>query len=307
VTRDGLARRTRWAFVACVSAAAVSVPIVVTGEGAPADASAVVVAGPGPARAAQYAVPAPARRGLAQAAVAAAEGAVGSSTQLAAAVLDRATGELALGARGDEPYYTASLAKVVVAVDVLDRRSLEGLAVTDADLDLLRRALGVSDDDAMNALWSRFDGAGAAGRVAARLGLPGTTGPRDPSQWGEMSVPASDTVRIWQHVLDEMPAGDREFLVSAMRAAPPHARDGFDQAFGLLAVAVAGPDGPGAVAKQGWMCCFSGQYYLHSAGVVGADQRFLVTLLTRQPRGPGWEAARQELDRIAVTAVGALA
>jgi hypothetical protein len=245
--------------------------------------------------------------GLAAAAVAAAEQAAGRSTQLAVAVLDRATGERASGGRGDEPFYTASLSKVVVAVDVLDRRRLEGLAVTDADLELFRRALGPSDDNAMNGLWSRFDGAGAAGRVAGRLSLTGTSDPRDPSQWGEMTVSAADTTRIWQHILDEMPTVDRDLLINDMQAAPPRARDGFVQAYGLLAPEVDGGSSPGAVAKQGWMCCFSGIYYMHSTGVVGPDQRFVVTLLTRVPRSGGWEAARRELDRIAVAAVAPLA
>jgi hypothetical protein len=248
----------------------------------------------------------PARAGLARAAVTAAEGAAARSTQLAVAVLDRETGEVATGRRGDEPYYTASLAKLVVAVDVLDRRRLEGLVVTDEDLALFRRALGPSDDAAMNALWMKFDGNGAAGRVAGRLGLRNTSAPQRFGQWGEMDVSAADHAKLWGYVLDDMPAADRDVLVSAMAAAPPTAKDGFDQAFGLLSPAVTGPGGPGAVAKQGWMCCFSGQYYLHSAGAVGADQRFVVTLLTRQPRGPGWEAARTQATAVATAAVRAL-
>ena len=87
-----------------------------------------------------------------------------------------------------------------------------------------------------------------------------------------MSVPAVDFVRIWRYVLDELPAADRDLMISAMDAAPATARDGFNQAFGLLSPAVRGPDGPGAVAKQGWMCCFSGKTYLHSSGAVGAGR-----------------------------------
>jgi len=223
------------------------------------------------------------------------------------AVLDRVAGEKVVGGRGGESFFTASLSKVVVAVDVLDRRRLEGLAVTDADLDLFRRALGRGDDSAMNALWSRFDGAGAAGRVSSRLGLTGTSNPRDPSQWGAMTVSAAGTARIWEHVLDEMPAADRDLLVADMEAAPPRAGDGFDQAFGLLFPGVDGGGGPGAVAKQGWMCCFSGISSMHSAGAVGSDQRFVVALLTGVPRSGGREAARRELDRIAAAAVAPLA
>lgn len=255
--------------------------------------------------------PSPARssapqRGLVGAAVAAAEAAAKESTDLGVAVMDRSTGETALGGQGGKPFYTASLSKVVLAVDVLDRRRSDGLAVSESDIALFRRALGPSDDAAMSDLWGRFDGPGAARRVSDRLGLSGTTAPRDPTQWGEMSVPPSETVRIWKHILDEMPSADRQLLVSAMQAAPVTAKDGFDQGFGLMSPAVDGPGGPGAVAKQGWMCCFSGQYYLHSAGAVGPSQRFVVALLARLPRGPGWEASRQELDRIAAATVRAL-
>ena len=221
------------------------------------------------------------------------------------AVLDRSTGELAAGAHGEEPYYTASLSKLVVIVDVLDRRRLEGLTVTDDDLALFRRALGPSHDSAMNALWERFDGQGAPARVSKRLGLGHTAAPRDTGQGGEVEVSAVDYVKIWRYVLDQMPAADRDLLVTDMQAAPATAKDGFDQAFGLLAPAVRG-DGSGAVAKQGWMCCFSGQYYLHSAGAVGGDRRFLVALLTRDPKVAGWDAARTQLDGIATAAVAAL-
>jgi hypothetical protein len=246
------------------------------------------------------------QRGLAQAAVDAAQGKAAGSTQLAVAVLDRGTGELAVGGRGNEPFYTASLSKLVVIVDVLDRRRLEGLSVSDADLALFRRALGPSDDNAMTALWDRFDGTGAVGRVRERLGLEGLSAPRRTGEWGEVEVTAADYVRIWRHVLEEMPPEDRDLLISDMAAAPPVAHDGFDQAFGLLSPAVRGPDGPGAVAKQGWMCCFSGQYYLHSAGALGADRRFVLALLTRVPRSEGWPGARSELDGITAKAVAAL-
>ncbi|MBW0091636.1 hypothetical protein I4I73_16960 [Pseudonocardia sp. KRD-184] len=249
----------------------------------------------------------PARTGLARAAVEAAEAAATSATELGVAVLDRATGETAVGDRGAEPFYTASLSKLVVAVDMLDRRRTEGLVLTDADLDLVRRALGPSDDSAMNTLWTRFDGVGAAARVSAAVGLTGTTAPADPSQWGEMSVPATDYLRLYDHILSGMAEADRTFLVDALAAAPATARDGFDQAFGLLDPGVDGPGAPGAAAKQGWMCCFSGQYYLHSAGLVGADERFVVAVLTRVPSAPGWNAARADVTDVAEAAVRELA
>ncbi len=239
-------------------------------------------------------------------AVAAAEGAAAPSTELGVAVLDRTTGDIAAGARGDEPFYTASVSKVVVAVDILDRRRSAGLVVSDDDLDLIRRALGPSDDDAMNVLWTRFDGPGAAARVSAGLGLQVTSAPEDLGQWGEMSTSAADLIRVYRYVLDGMPAADRNLLITSLAAAPATAADGFDQAFGLLAPEVRTAGGPDTIAKQGWMCCFTGQYYLHSAGAVDDGQRFVVVLLSRIPRGPGWEAARAELTTVADAAVGAL-
>lgn len=248
-----------------------------------------------------------ARTGLARSAVEAAQAAAAPATELGVAVLDRVTGETAVGDRGAEPFYTASLSKLVVAVDMLDRRRTESLVVTAQDLDLVRRALGPSDDAAMNALWTRFDGVGAAARVSASVGLAGTTAPADPSQWGEMSVPATDYLRLYDHILTAMSDADRAFLVGALAAAPATARDGFDQAFGLLDPEVDGPGAPGAAAKQGWMCCFSGQYYLHSAGLVGVDERFVVAVLTRVPSAPGWNAARADVTDVAEAAVRALA
>jgi hypothetical protein len=305
---------------ALVLALAAAVPLLVTdaaptGVGASRAVAAEPSAEPSPAPAAPSLLspaatptpsPAPPGRDLARAAVDAAQARAAGSTQLAVAVLDRRTGELAVNGRGDEPYYTASLSKLVVIVDVLDRRRLDGLTVTDADLALIERALGPSDDSAMSALWERFDGAGAPARVSARLGLEGTTAPRRTGQWGEVEVTAADYVKLWRYVLDEMPAADRDLLISDMEAAPPVAKDGFDQAFGLLAPEVRGSGGPGAVAKQGWMCCFSGQYYLHSAGALGADRRFVMALLTRVPRSEGWPGARSELDGITAQAVAAL-
>jgi hypothetical protein len=303
-------RRTPWSAWGTAVLLLAAVPLLVTGsvpapaQPTPATMAPAPIAVDPPSSVPTSTAP-QAPSGLAQAAVDAAQSRAAGSTQLAVAVLDRSTGELAVGGRGDEPFYTASLSKLIVIVDVLDRRRLDGLKVTDDDLALFRRALGPSDDSAMTALWERFDGDDAPARVSRRLGLEGTSAPRRFGQWGEVEVTAVDYVKIWRYILDEMPAADRDLLVDDMQAAPSTADDGFDQAFGLLAPAVRG-DGSGAVAKQGWMCCFSGQYYLHSAGAVGEDKRFLVALLSREPRTKGWAAARTELTGIATETVSVL-
>ncbi len=290
--------------VVVASAATASVVVTDTARGVGPAASATAATDAAPAPGSATATPGPpAPQGLARAAVVAAQARAGRSTQLGVAVLDRVTGELEVNDRGNEPFYTASLSKLVVAVDVLDRRRLEGLAVTEADLALIERALGPSDDAAMSALWDRFDGTGAPARVAQRLGIGGITAPRRVGQWGEVEVTPAAYAALLRYVLEGMPRDDGERVVADLDAAPDVARDGFDQAFGLLAPAVR--RGPGAVAKQGWMCCFSRQYYLHSAGAVGADRRFVTVLLTRVPAASGPGAARTELTAIATEAVAA--
>ena len=216
--------------------------------------------------------------------------------ELEAAILDTETGQLALGGRAAIPMLSASLSKLIVAVDIVDRRRAEGLVVDPFAIELIRQALGPSDDFAMNELWTGFDGAGAVDRVASRLGLTGTVMPEDPSIWGEVTVTAADIARIYRHVL-RMPQPDRDLIIGALAAAPAVAADGFDQDFGLLA-----PRSTGSIAaKQGWMCCWGTTSYLHSSGLVGDEGRFVVVLLSRQELEEDWQVGRDRLTVLANT------
>ncbi|MCA1565863.1 MAG: hypothetical protein LC803_09535 [Acidobacteria bacterium] len=213
---------------------------------------------------------------------------------LGVAVLDRHTGQNSTGAAGAAPMYAASLTKIMVALDVMAMRR-DGAPVLRADLDLIRRALGPSDDESMNALWVRFDGYGAVERVVSRLDLTETRPPDDPSQWGEAVTSARDVVALYEHLLTELPAADRDLLLGALAAAPPVATDGFDQAYGLLAGA---PERP-AVSKQGWMCCQDGRITLHSAGLPHGADRYVVALLSSVPSAVGYDGARSLLTATA--------
>ncbi len=278
----------------------VTVPFVLRGCIASTDSPAAAEGGqppPSPARVN------PAGPSLAASSVAAADKVAASGGWfLGAAVLDRDTGEVVAGVRGNEPDYAASLSKLLVVIDVLEQRRAGSVVLTESDLSVMRRALGPSDDGAMNGLWVRFDGLGAGGRMSRLLGLTATTPPRDPSKWAEMMTSAVDVLRMWRHVLSDIPDADRELVVSASTGPPP-ATDGFDQEFGLFDDEVgAGP----AVAKQGWLCCFRGLYTLHSAGLPDPGARYVIALLSRQPRAGGWEGARERLSTAAVVAVRAL-
>ncbi len=137
--------------------------------------------------------------------------------------------------------------------------------------------------------------------MSARLGLSGTTAPADPSYWGQMTITAADLATLYRHVLT-MPETDRDLIIGALAAAPPVAADGFAQDFGLLAPRQVGI----AVAKQGWMCCDDQTSYLHSAGLVGDEGRFVVVLLSRQQFGQDWQPERDRLTAVASAVYGVL-
>jgi hypothetical protein len=233
--------------------------------------------------------------------VEAAEQTMPPSMTLGVAALNLRSGELVTGRDGQRQFYSASLAKLMVVVDMYDRRRLERRGIADRDLPLVARALSASDDGAMNALWGRYDGPGAIGRVAARLGLGATKAPGDVNQWGETLVTAGDLVKVYQHILTGMPPEDRAVIVDALAATAPTAADGFNQFFGLL--------GQGAsdrvYAKQGWVSYQPARLYLHSAGVVhdvetGID--YAIALLSIQPSGD----KRAAMDRLSTVAAAAM-
>jgi hypothetical protein len=250
----------------------------------------VAPAPPSPAPA-PPAAPAPVAPAPVQAAVEAAEAAEATVTRSGAdvgiALLDRSTGALATNDEATEAMNSASLAKVLTAVDVLSGGSS---APTDDDRALLRDALGPSDDPAMNALWSRHGGSAGIERVVARLGLTDTELPGDPSQWGEVKLSARDMTTVLRFVLEGLAPADRDLVRSAMAGAPAQAADGFDQAFGLLDPARRGP----SAAKQGWLCCLQSSIDLHSAGFLDGDGRYVLAIMSNQPFGYG--AARTVLD-----------
>jgi hypothetical protein len=189
------------------------------------------------------------------------------------AVLDRVTGQIAVGAEGATPIAAASLTKLYTVVDVLNRAGAGQITLTDADRRWILRALTASDDGAMNALWSRFDGVVTVTGAVAAAGLQDSKPPSDPSQWGEAMVSARDLVALYDYVLTQMKLADRDLVMGALTATSDVAADGFHQDYGLLAP----PRQPGVAAKQGWMW-FGPTFYLHSAGTLGPDDRYVVAI-----------------------------
>ncbi|WP_433784479.1 serine hydrolase [Actinomycetospora sp. CA-101289] len=220
---------------------------------------------------------------------------------LGVAVLDRTTGQITANGEADTPLRTASVAKLFTIVDVLTRRAAGQVTVTPSDEQRIRRALTLSDDEAMNGLYSRFGGPEGIERVSALVGLRATSPSERAGQWGETLTSARDVATLYAFILTRLAPADRDLVLSSLEAAPATAADGFDQGFGLLDPARRGT----AAAKQGWLCCLQSSVDLHSTGLPDLESRYVLVLLSNQPRG--YDAARTLLDDAAGAARDALA
>ena len=219
----------------------------------------------------------------------AAAGPVGGS--VGAVVLDAQGRTLVQTPAAGVPIPSASLVKLLVVHQLLARAAPGGWEPQ--TLRRMERAITVSDDEAMNALWVTFDGPALVRDAVVAFGLTGTAPPAVPGQWGQAPTTASDVARFLGALAARPGSPGSAVLLDWMRAAAPVAADGFDQAFGLLS------EGAGAAvaAKQGWMCCVADRRHLHSAGVL-ADGR-VVVVLAELPEATTWPAAAAAVDGVA--------
>ena len=196
-------------------------------------------------------------------------------------LLDRSTGkEVSSGDNAAFPI--ASVAKLFIADDLLMNDAQKKAPLSPRDRHALEAMLQFSDDNAADDFWTRGGGNAIIDRVAARYGLTKTTAPYDGNWWNTMSSTA-DLVTYYAKLLDGtggLPPEAADVIVSNLAASKPVGVDGYPQRFGI-------PDGlfaePVAV-KQGWMCCWNGDNWLHmSTGVVGNDRRYVIAIGSMQP------------------------
>lgn len=196
-------------------------------------------------------------------------------------LLDRQTGrEVSSGDNAAFPI--ASVAKLFIADDLLMQSAQKKAPLSAKDRQAIEVMLQSSDDYAADDFWTRGDGNAIVKRVASRYGLTKTTAPYDGNWWNTMSS-TDDLVHYYGKLLDGtggLPPQAANLIVSNLAASKPVGVDGYPQRFGI-------PDGlfaePVAV-KQGWMCCWNGNSWVHlSTGAVGNDRRYVIAIGSMQP------------------------
>lgn len=208
---------------------------------------------------------------------------VSPGTEVGIDVVDISSGTTFAGLNLDQRFYTASVVKLLIALDALNRQDWQPDSATAARL---RTMLSASDDDIADALWDENGGDSIVARMIDVIGLTATLPPEDPEQWGETVTTARDVATIYRFLTTTVPEPSRDLVVGALHDASEIAADGTDQYFGI-------PDGLTGLSwavKQGWMS-MNTSTTLDTTGLVGPSATqlpYVVVVLTSQPTGTDW-------------------
>jgi hypothetical protein len=214
-----------------------------------------------------------------------------SGAEYGVAVLDRSTGRLTVGAEGAVAFYSASVVKLFTVVDILHRMQTGDATLTADQRTQIRRALRLSDNQAMTALWNAFGGPRTLTELVPLAGLRDTRPPAQPAEWGETALSPRDVTAVYRYALTALAPANRDLLLTSLATPGTISSGGFDQSYGVLRR----PGLSGAVGKQGWMVD-RGNLYLHTSGAVGQDHRYVIVVLSKQPASVGYPLARQRID-----------
>lgn len=207
-------------------------------------------------------------------------------TDLGFALYDQETGQTVASVDADEPFYTASLVKLFIALDAMHDGGWhapgEPLHANIAEM------ISASHDGVADALWDSGGRSAIVTRMVKLIGLAHTKPPAISDQWEMTSTTANDLVAVYRYLTQQVPAEASSVILDAMAAAKNSAADGFPQYFGI-------PDAlPGEqwAIKQGWMK-IRRAVVLNTTGLV--DSRYVVVLLTELPLSTSYAQGRAAL------------
>ena len=208
-------------------------------------------------------------------------------------VFDRTSGKPLVNENPTARYPAESVVKLLIAVVALEKGD---------DVSLVATMLMMSDDEIANQLWTRYGNVAIVYRAIDLMGLSGVVAPEDPGRWGDTQLTAEDVVKIYQYVLDRAPKNVSATIMKALGGTAKQAADNFYQYYGI---ADAEDDHDWAV-KEGWACCKPDRV-LHSTGVVGDDQRYIVAALSAHDSDTStWDQVGGELTEAVRRALAAV-
>ena len=156
------------------------------------------------------------------------------------AVLDLRTGAYSGGGEDTAPFASESVAKVLIATQLLATGQMTGATEATA-----YEMITQSDDDAASALYGLAGGDDVINLVAARYQIPLLGTPPDQSGWwGNTEITAKGMVYLYASIARDPSVGP--WLMNAMAHASEYGADGTYQFFGIPSATT------GAAIKQGW-------------------------------------------------------
>ncbi|MCD0451973.1 hypothetical protein LO762_22655 [Actinocorallia sp. API 0066] len=233
-------------------------------------------------------------------------------------VYDRRTGKTLSRNAARKTVRSASVVKLLIAMDYLGRRKGE---VAPAHAARFAKMLRASDDAAATYFWNLGGKGAIVTRMKREIGLKDSAPPPadKPGFWGYTAISAGDVAASYRYLLDRSSPKVRKTILGHLAKATGCGTDGFDQSWGLPSATKRAH-----AVKQGWSgfgltppyACRNGaralpaalpaagpdlglgRPVLHTTGTVGARDRYIVVVLTLNPAGASYRTSGQRLTAL---------
>jgi beta-lactamase class A len=208
---------------------------------------------------------------------------------------DRVTGTRYRSANAGVPIWTASSIKLAMVADLLTREQAGEIRLSADDRQQMVAMLQHSDNDAADALWSRYGGTAQKFNTDfPRYGMPNVRpqpgfGDVFP-YWGFQKATADDFDGLMNYVLAGLAPANAAAVVAEMQRVEQ------DQRWGVFGASPAMAPG----AKNGWSQ-EQGGWVVNSVGFAGPDQRYTLAVMNALNGDGGYDdgvTTTTELSRI---------
>jgi beta-lactamase class A len=216
-------------------------------------------------------------------------------------VRDRSTGAVYRNAHAGELIWSASTIKLAMVVDLLSRHYAGTLDLSAGDQNLIAAMLHSSDDDAADALWSKYSGPDHSAFNAAfpRYGMTDLTPQRGFSNtfpyWGFQKTTANDLDRLINYTLTRLDPADTAAIVHQLQNVD------LNQQWGVWGAGPAMTPGN----KDGWSQ-EQGGWVTNSVGFAGPGQRYTLAIMNSLGGQGGYDDGAETTTHLSSVLLGGL-